>query len=334
MRLVVLLLPLFLLAGPPVVRPALADDAELCAAAIRAAEASSRVPPGLLGAVALSESGRYDARRGRTAPWPWTVNSGGDGRYFATKAEAIAHVEGLQRSGRRNIDVGCMQINLMHHPGAFASLDEAFDPARNVAYGAGFLSRLRDSSPSWARAVERYHTAREEEGRAYREKVYDRWQEVRLGRAPELTGGREGVAPDVLRPRVSPPLQTAAARGFVRLLPAAGRIGEGRDAVPESMWGRIGPRSVAGLTSLRPAALPLRPATFPERRPSPAAPSRGAAGVSGRGVLELIPATGRADVLQPSPAPGARVVVPQSVRLPGSRLRLVSSRRVLIPVPP
>ena len=50
-----------------------------------------------------------------------------------------------------------MQINLMHHPDAFASLEEAFEPTRNVAYGARFLGQLRDETQSWTRAVERYH---------------------------------------------------------------------------------------------------------------------------------------------------------------------------------
>ena len=63
-------------------------------------EAGASLPPGLLTAVAVSESGKYDPGRRGVAPWPWTVNNQGDGRYFATAAEAIAHVAALQRSGR------------------------------------------------------------------------------------------------------------------------------------------------------------------------------------------------------------------------------------------
>jgi hypothetical protein len=207
--------------------PAGAGDAALCATAIRAAEARSPVPAGLLAAVALSESGRYDPALRRAVPWPWTVNSQGEGRYFATRAEALAHVERLRREGRRNIDVGCMQVNLLHHPDAFATLDEAFDPTTNVAYGADFLTRLRQDSPSWARAVERYHTADAERGRAYRERVYDRWQDVRRAGLPDelLPDGKaQAVAGG---PRVFPErrlLAAAPGRGFVSLRPAAGRI--------------------------------------------------------------------------------------------------------------
>ena len=157
---------------------ALDDDADLCAGAIARAEASGTLPPGLLTAVAVSESGRYDRGRQAVAPWPWTVNNAGDGRYFASKAEAIAHVERLRAEGERNIDVGCMQINLMHHPDAFASLEDAFEPGRNVAYGARYIRALEEETRSWDRAVERYHTADAERGRAYRERVYRRWAQA------------------------------------------------------------------------------------------------------------------------------------------------------------
>ncbi|MGD9511928.1 MAG: hypothetical protein AB7X49_25660, partial [Geminicoccaceae bacterium] len=151
------------------------DDADLCAGAIARTEASGALPAGLLTAVAASESGRYDRDRRGVAPWPWTVNNAGVGRYFGSKREAIAHVERLRAAGARNIDVGCMQINLLHHPDAFASLEDAFEPARNVAYGARFLRALEEETRSWDRAVERYHTADPDRGRAYRERVYQRW---------------------------------------------------------------------------------------------------------------------------------------------------------------
>jgi soluble lytic murein transglycosylase-like protein len=53
----------------------------------------------------------------------------------------------------RNIDVGCMQVNLGYHGKAFADLEAAFDPATNVAYAARFLSELFSKRRSWALAV-------------------------------------------------------------------------------------------------------------------------------------------------------------------------------------
>ena len=69
-------------------------------------------------------------------------------------------MEELRRDCHRNIDVGCVQVNLMHHPAAFADLGQAFDPSANVAYGAWLLATLRDATGSWERAVALYHSAR------------------------------------------------------------------------------------------------------------------------------------------------------------------------------
>lgn len=238
-----LLLACLLLAGflPGAARASLADS-ELCAAAIRRAEREGRVPPGLLAAVAFAESGRRDPATRRAVAWPWTVNNAGDGRYFATKEEAIAHVEALRRQGRRNIDVGCMQINLMHHPDAFPDLEEAFRPERNVAYGADFLRRLHAETGSWARAVERYHTADRERGQAYRERVFDRWQDVRLAEA------------------VDAPLAEPARRGFGGLAPP--RVLPARGPVPSALAERRGADALARRGYLPLARAPTRVAVL------------------------------------------------------------------------
>lgn len=225
-----------LLAVLPLAADAAVADADRCGAAIRAVEADASLPPGLLTAVAVSESGKYDPGRHAVTPWPWTVNNQGEGRYFATAADAIAHVQALQRTGQRSIDVGCMQINLMHHPDAFASLQEAFDPGHNVGYGAEFLRQLQDETQSWTRAVERYHTADLERGRAYREKVYARWQAARDDPVPEAaqpTGTMElaglpmpaAAAPPTLRPLPDRRrLMPLATNGFLRLTDAPTRV--------------------------------------------------------------------------------------------------------------
>lgn len=209
--------------------PALARDASTCLDAIRRTEARTAIPAGLLAAVALGESGRYDSTTKRLEPWPWTVNNAGDGRYFASKAEAMAHVELLRRKGERNIDVGCMQVNLMHHPKAFASLDEAFDPATNVTYGGGFLVALRQETGSWERAVERYHTADPARGRAYRERIYARWQDLELGPSPAAGSGRRvQLAAWTDAGREAAGAKPGSARGFISLSPAPGRIAGAR----------------------------------------------------------------------------------------------------------
>src|SRR5689334_20638301 len=79
-------------AAPP--RPE--EPGQLCRQAIQGAEREHGLPGGLLHAIARVESGRADPQTGAVAPWPWTVNAEGQGRFFATKAEAIAAVQELQ----------------------------------------------------------------------------------------------------------------------------------------------------------------------------------------------------------------------------------------------
>lgn len=138
-----------------------------CRPAILAAERTFNIPDHLLSAIARVESGRRDPVSGSIDPWPWTINAEGQGSYFATKAEAIAAVQALRAKGVRSIDVGCMQISLLHHPDAFPSLEQAFDPASNANYGARFLSELRAKANNWTRAVEMYHSATPEIGQEY-----------------------------------------------------------------------------------------------------------------------------------------------------------------------
>lgn len=155
------------------------DPWTLCPAAIPAQERAKGIPPQLLQAISLAESGRWQGDINRALAWPWTVMAEGQGRYFATKAEAVNEVMNLQKRGVRNIDVGCMQINLLYHPNAFASLNDAFDPSKNVAYAAKFLRELKDSHDSWTRAVGFYHSGTPEFHNRYREKVLEIWQTER-----------------------------------------------------------------------------------------------------------------------------------------------------------
>jgi hypothetical protein len=142
-----------------------------CRSAVVAAERGSGIPPHLLAAISRVESGRRDPVTGDYHPWPWTVNAEGQGFFYESKAEAIAAVRGMQAQGIRSIDVGCMQINLMYHPDAFPSLDVAFDPPANAAYGARFLKELFAQTGDWAKATATYHSATPDLGIDYQRKV-------------------------------------------------------------------------------------------------------------------------------------------------------------------
>lgn len=206
-----------LLAGP-----AAAD----CTEAAAEAERAHAIPPGLLLAIGRVESGRYDPARNAVAPWPWSVNAGGQGWYFADLAAATAHVAKLQEGGVRSIDVGCFQINLMHHPGAFASAAEGFDPARNADYAARFLASLYAKTGDWPAAAARYHSATPGFADAYRARVLAAWG----GAAP----GNQYASDAPYRPARLPGvvLASAGVRVFVPGEPGASRPGLPRVFTP------------------------------------------------------------------------------------------------------
>jgi len=151
---------------------------KICAPAIAAAEKSVGIPRHLLLSIALVESGRQNEERGGYHPWPWTINAGGDGRFFESKTEAVAAVRDLRESLVRNIDVGCMQVNLHHHPTAFADLEAAFDPATNAAFAARFLRSLFRDTGSWLHAVARYHSSIYRNNRQYMIRVMKVWRQM------------------------------------------------------------------------------------------------------------------------------------------------------------
>jgi hypothetical protein len=202
---------------------ALVADDQVCLQKIRGEERAHRIPSGLLAAIGFTESGRTVT--GRRAVWPWTVNAEGEGHFFDSKAEAVKFVEGKLADGVESIDVGCMQINLKHHPEAFASLEDAFDPAINVAYGADFLKSLHDQANGWMAAARRYHSATPEKGQAYGELVLANWSGA--AKQKELAADTAVAAATPTAAPQPEAFQMASATGFlraqpVRIAPASG----------------------------------------------------------------------------------------------------------------
>ena len=164
--------------GPPAsAKGTISND--LCERSVFHEERAQRIPARLLHAISIAESGRWNKARKEIAAWPWTVTSGGKGQYYPTKIAAIRAVQRLQRQGVRNIDVGCMQVNLRYHPKAFKSLDEAFDPTANARYAGRFLTKLHQKKRSWVQAVKHYHSATRSLHMRYRAKVYKIWRAER-----------------------------------------------------------------------------------------------------------------------------------------------------------
>ena len=154
--------------------PPVASPAQLCEAAIATAERAERLPERMMGAIAVVETGRPDAASRNAAALLWTINAEGQGFFFASKQQAIDAVRSLQRMAR-SIDVGCMQISLLFHPNAFATLEQAFDPGANALFAARFLNALRATHSDWPAAIAAYHSETPALGATYRQLVLARW---------------------------------------------------------------------------------------------------------------------------------------------------------------
>ncbi len=161
-------------ASAEVVGPPPSPFAQCDAAIEAAAKLPGRVPDKLLPSIARVESGRLDGATGRVRPWPWTINVDGVGYFYDTKEQVISAVQTLQAKGKRSIDVGCMQVNLMHHPKAFAGLEEAFDPIVNARYAVRFLVSLYAMTKDWPLATAYYHSSTPDLGEEYQRLVFGR----------------------------------------------------------------------------------------------------------------------------------------------------------------
>lgn len=142
-------------------------------------ERKKKIPTGLLSAISKTETGRYNNIEKKILSWPWTINANGKGYYLETKEAAIHKVKTLQEEGIKSIDVGCMQINLLWHPNAFSSLEEAFDPLKNITYGSKFLSQLKKQHGNWKKAVGRYHSSKKKNLKSYQNKVLAHWDDIK-----------------------------------------------------------------------------------------------------------------------------------------------------------
>lgn len=234
----------------------------LCRAAIERAAARHDAPPALLRAIALVESGR---RVGESrAPWPWTVNAEGEGRWFDTRSAAEAFVRARQEAGARSIDIGCLQINHYWHGRAFARAEDMFDPEANADYAARFLRALYDETGDWMTAAGYYHSRTPEHFERYSARLRRVYAEI--SDAPTALAAAE---PTPAAP--PPPLSEARWRGLIRkaagglLAPAQGpllRRASGGLAAPTSAssGGGATPGAVALAAGLGARAPLLRPA--------------------------------------------------------------------------
>lgn len=159
-----------------------------CAVHVQKYETKHGIPSGLLHAISKAESGLKDVN-GRLVAWPWAINVRGKGYFFPTKQAAIDAVQTLQAKGISSIDVGCMQVNLYYHPKAFKTLEDAFEPSKNVAYAAHFLGLLKKDHNCWHRAMAHYHSANPIYHIPYQKNVLRIWNQENKREGSPLVAG-------------------------------------------------------------------------------------------------------------------------------------------------
>jgi hypothetical protein len=235
--------------GPAGPRDGGEDPWTLCARHAHEIENREGLPPHLLSAISKVESGRWVASRKAVSAWPWTVTSGGKGRFYATLEEALEAVQALRASGRRNIDVGCMQVNLLHHPNAFEDMRSALDPASNIAYAAGLLQRLMREARSWPKAIAYYHSRTPSRNGPYRRKVFRVWHDE--WRRANMVDQAEAAPVD----RTPFPALSGFGADDRQARAGLGQIQLGAFRVPENaraVWQRLQRENAALLADLRP----------------------------------------------------------------------------------
>lgn len=146
--------------------PAFSKPPDLCAEAARAASERVGVPYEVLLAITLVETGQR--RNGEIRPWPWAVNSGGEGRWFENLAQSEEYVQSLLDQGFTNVDLGCFQLNYRWHAQNFATLSDMIDPEQNAEYAAKYLLGLWQRTGDWGTAAAAYHSATPEFAQRYR----------------------------------------------------------------------------------------------------------------------------------------------------------------------
>jgi len=120
------------------------------------------IDPYILYAVALTESRKNDDQN-KVIPSPWAINNAGNAYIPGSQQEAEALLNQLMDQGKRNIDVGMMQVNLRWHGHRVAKPEQLLIPSTNLEIGASVLSEAIQSVPgNLAHGIGRYYSWKNE----------------------------------------------------------------------------------------------------------------------------------------------------------------------------
>lgn len=121
-----------------------------------------QIDPYILYAVALVESHKHGDQN-HVSPWPWAINNAGKSFIPCNQQEAKALLNQMLDQGKRNIDVGIMQVNLRWHGHRVAKPEQLLIPSTNLEIGASVLSEAIQSVPdNLAHGIGRYYSWKNE----------------------------------------------------------------------------------------------------------------------------------------------------------------------------
>ncbi len=167
-------------------------DMRLCDQSINTVAKSTFVPKSILFKIARLESGRRV--QDQMVSWPWTLNNSGAGYFFASKSGAAQKLNKLMAAGKKNIDVGCMQLNIHWHARYFNSIEAMLSPFENVSYAAKYLEQLYRETESWEKTVKYYHSRNPKFNSVYYAKFRDMAEpDLRQLSQPLMASANQGV---------------------------------------------------------------------------------------------------------------------------------------------
>ena len=157
----------------------LASNGEAVPAGYRLIANAYRIPPEVLYAVALTESARQVDSTGNVRPWPWTLNVGGKGYFYASREDAHRALRRFLAQGKRSIDIGLMQVNWRWHRDKLGDPWQALDPEHNLQVGARILATCYQERRDRWDAVGCYHAPNNKKfASRYRRNVAAHWRRI------------------------------------------------------------------------------------------------------------------------------------------------------------
>ena len=166
-----MLLLLCFISFPPAFAGTPAARADAIPAAYRKMATQTAIPPMVLYALALTESGRSSAVGVR--PWPWTLNIQGRSFFFGSRKLAWLKLK-QAIAAHKTVDIGPMQVNWQAHKNKLGNAWQALDPWRNLRAGAQVLADCLARHRDLWRAVGCYHSGNERIAGPYRDRFGQR----------------------------------------------------------------------------------------------------------------------------------------------------------------